>query len=83
MKLRLVEDWRRAWRWWTVHLAVLVGAAASVFTAHPAILLGLIGFIPAGVLRYVAAGIVGLVVIVIPTALRVIEQPKAKEKSDA
>lgn len=72
--MRLIDDWKNSWRWLSVQVAALAAIVAGVLTAHPAILLGLIGFIPRGPLQYVAAGAVGLVVFAIPVAARLWKQ---------
>ena len=36
MKLHLIEDWRRAWRWSSVRLAVIAGAATGWVATDPA-----------------------------------------------
>lgn len=74
MKLRLVENWRQSWRWASVQLAALVAVLAGIMTANPGLLLGLIQFLPSGTMRTVAAVGVSIVVFVIPTISRLIEQ---------
>lgn len=78
----LAEEAGQWWRLWSVRLAAVAAVISAVLTAQPAILLGLIGFIPHGTMRLFAAAFVGAVVFVIPTIVRLWPQPKLKEKSD-
>lgn len=76
-----IDGARQWWRMWSVRLAAVTGIVAATLTAHPAILLGLIGFLPRGPMQYVIAAIVGLLVFGVPTLTRVLSQPKL-EKPD-
>jgi hypothetical protein len=46
MRLHLVDDWRRSWRWASVRLAWLAGISAGVLTAYPDELKGLVAYVP-------------------------------------
>lgn len=46
MKLQLVEDWRRSWRWATVWLAWAAGGIASLLVAYPDELKALVAYVP-------------------------------------
>lgn len=55
MKLKLVEDWRNWWRWWSVRLAGLASGAIVWVTASPESSIAVIMALPAP-LR-IAAGV--------------------------
>lgn len=74
MKLRLIEGWRSAWKLGSVQLAAAVAAISFVLTLNPAILIGLITFIPAGPLQWATAAFVALFVFVIPAASRLLRK---------
>lgn len=71
MPLKLVPDWRHAWRWGSVHLAAFVAAVSAVLTLNPNIVIGLLAFIPRGPWQYGAAFLVAVFVFVIPTLTRI------------
>lgn len=75
----LIEEWRSAWRWWSVRIAGIAAIVAGVLTASPSLVLGLIGMLPQGPWRTVMAVGVGTVVFVIPTLARIVKQ---KGKTD-
>lgn len=77
--MQLVATWRTAWRMWSVRLAAVAGILATILSANPALLLGLIAFMPDGALRYVAAAAVGAVVFIIPTITRLAQQSKLEK----
>lgn len=75
--MNFIENWAAsAWRLWSVRLAAFAGIVAGVLAANPALVLGLIGFMPSGPWRYVASAGVGLVVFIIPTITRLTSQEK-------
>jgi type III secretory pathway component EscS len=77
--MKLIENWAsNAWRMWSVRLAAFAGIVAGILTANPALVLGLINFMPNGFGRYVASAVVGLVVFVIPTITRLANQEKLR-----
>ncbi len=71
--MKLIEEARQFWRWWSVRLAALAGIVAGYFTAYPAQLQGLLAYVPER-WRPVASIAVGLVVFALPTLARVIKQ---------
>ena len=76
--MRLVDDARHAWRWWSVRLAALAGVAAGALVAHPEILTGLVDYVPAPY-RQQASALIGLMVFAAPTVARILQQG---DKSD-
>lgn len=80
LKNWLANESGQWWRLWSVRLAALAGTVSAVLTAHPTLLLGLIGFIPHGTMRLAAAAFVGLIVFAIPTIVRLWPQPKVAKK---
>lgn len=73
-KLELVDNWRSAWKWASVRLAALVGILATVFTAQPDLLLGLVNMLPEGPLRLFLSVAVGAVVFGIPLLTRIFQK---------
>lgn len=74
--MNFIENWRSAWRWWSIRVAAIAGIISAVLTAHPTILLGLINMLPGGIWRTVLAAGVGTIVFVIPTLARLWNQEK-------
>jgi hypothetical protein len=74
MKLKLIDEWRNSYRFASVQFAAIAAILAGVLAANPGMVLGLIGFLPAGPMRTVAAVLVGIVVFVIPTLTRVLKK---------
>lgn len=78
MKLHLVEDWHRAWRWWSVRFAAVVGllpeliyrVAEAAEHLLPALSQPVLENLPPW-LRSVAA-----VMALIAVALRLVRQPE-------
>ncbi|RVU03926.1 hypothetical protein EOE18_13800 [Novosphingobium umbonatum] len=71
--MQLVDDARAAWRWWSVRLAVLAGAAAGLVVDQPQILTGAVAVVPER-WRPLAGAIAGLLVAVAPIAARLLKQ---------
>lgn len=74
MKLKLIEDWKRAPRLGSVQLAAFAGVLAAIITANQGLALGLVGMLPQGKLRIFAAAAIGLVVFVIPALSRILQK---------
>lgn len=74
MKLTLIHNWRSAWKLASVRLAAVVAVLAGLLTANPGLALGLIGFLPTGPWRALAAVGVTLVVFIIPTLTRLLKK---------
>ena len=70
---RLIDDWRQAWRLWSVRLAALAGAIAAAIVGSPQLLLGLIAHAPDR-WRPLAAAAAGVIVFLVPAITRVIRQ---------
>lgn len=83
LKLELVDDWKRAWRWASVQLAALVALAAGFLTQFPTVLQGLTLYVPER-WRPVAAIALALVAFIVPTAARLLrKKPCPEVKPDA
>lgn len=80
--MKLVEEARQFWKLWSVRLAAVAGIVAGVLSANPGLLLGLITYFPAGMIRNLAAAAIGVLVFAVPTIVRLMQQP-AKGKPDA
>lgn len=80
--MKLIAECRHWWTLWSVRLAALAGVLAASIMASPQLLLGLIAFVPEG-WRTPAAILTGVVTFIIPTLVRVAQQPKLQEKRDA
>jgi hypothetical protein len=46
MKLELVDDWRRSWRWASVRLGWFAALVGGFLTAYPDQLKGLVAYVP-------------------------------------
>lgn len=77
--MQLIDGWRHWWRRWTTWLAGLAGIITATFTASPALLLGLIAYIPDD-MRGVAAGVVGALVFAVPVIVAQVKQSKLADK---
>lgn len=72
--MKLIEDWKACLkRAWSIRLAALFATLAAMIMANPALLLGLIGFVPPG-LRPLAAVVTFVVAFVVPTLARLMHQ---------
>lgn len=71
--MKLIDEWRGAWRFWSVRFALLPAAIAAALVANPSLVLGLIGFIPPS-LQPVAAVLTFAVTFIVPALLRVMAQ---------
>jgi hypothetical protein len=79
MGIKLVEDWKRSYRWASVQLAAAVAIIAGILTANPGLLLGLIGYLPEGSWRTVASVGVSVTVFVLPTLTRLLHKEPCPE----
>ncbi|KPL67400.1 hypothetical protein SZ64_04335 [Erythrobacter sp. SG61-1L] len=75
----LIDEAHSWWRFWSIRIAAIAAIVAGVLTAHPTLLLGLIGFLPNGIWRTALAAGVSLVVFVIPTLARLWKQGGAND----
>lgn len=71
--MKLVDEARQAWRWWSVRLAALAGLLAASVVADPSLLTGLLVYVPED-LRPLAATVAGIVVFAAPTVTRLLKQ---------
>ena len=77
--MKLIDEARQFWRWWSVRLAAVAGLIAGYLTANPTALSGLVTYVPED-WRPLASLLVGLLVFAVPTLARLIAQP-VKENS--
>lgn len=47
VRARLVDDWRTAWRWWSVRIGIVFGVVATYLLAAPETLVQVIHMLPA------------------------------------
>ena len=71
--MKLVEEARQAWRWWSVRMAALAGIVAGALVAQPQILTGLVAYVPEQ-WRPAASALAGIVVFAAPTLARIVKQ---------
>jgi hypothetical protein len=71
--MRLVDDARQFWRWWSVRAAALAAMVAGWAVSAPQQVFGLLAYVPE-YWRPAAGAVVGLAVFALPTALRLIKQ---------
>lgn len=72
---KLIEEVRHIWRLWSVRLAILAGILAGAIVEQPAILTGLIAYVPIS-LRPAASAMTGIAVFALPTLLHRHERVK-------
>ena len=80
--MKFVQDWRQAWRWWSVRLSVLAGIVAG-YVATPegaASIAALVRYVPDH-WRPIASIGIGLAVAMIPTLTRIIQQGASDDQS--
>lgn len=80
--LKPVAHWRLWWRRWSTWLAAVYAAATASIFANPGLLMGLLGFFPAGS-RTFLAGAVFVLCFAAPVIVNSIRQDKLKDKADA
>lgn len=73
--MKLIDDYRRAWRLYSVRLAAVAGVLATGLSVAPGLLTWLVDeFLPYGPWRIAVSVLIGLVVFVIPTVVRLMPQ---------
>lgn len=79
--MKLIDEARQWWRLWSVRVTGVMTYLAGILCQNTPMVLGLIGFIPAGPLRTAAAGAVGFIVFGLPIiAARLAQQPGLEGK---
>jgi hypothetical protein len=78
----LVPDAGLWWRRWSTWLAALAGGVAAAMVAAPGMLIGLIGFFPAGA-RPFLAGAAFAICFIVPVLVRHLRQGGGKENDHA
>lgn len=79
--MKLIEEWRRAWRLWSIQLAAVAAAIAAALVANPSFVLSLINLVPEG-WRPVAALVTGLLTFIVPAFARLVRQPERKGEGE-
>lgn len=72
--MSLLNEIRQAWKLGSVKMAAVAGVIATILASNQTIALGLIYFLPDGKMRLLVAGLIGLVVFVIPTIKTMLER---------
>lgn len=71
----LVPEWRKAWKWSSVQLAAIIGAAVTAFAANPGLMFQVLNYMPADPAQRGAAAVaIGLIAFFGPTLLRLWQQ---------
>lgn len=66
--MKLIEEARQFWRFWSVRLAIVAGVIAGAIVEQPDILAGLIAYVPGG-LRPAVSVVTGILVFALPAWL--------------
>jgi hypothetical protein len=74
--MQIVENWRSAWRLYSVRLAAAAGLIAAYLAANPDQTQDLLALLPDGPMRTLAAAGIGLFVFTLATGTRLARQPK-------
>jgi len=75
MKFKLIEEWRSAWRWWSMRLAVIGSAAVAYVLAYPDILLSTLNALPPE-MRAVFPPFMGFALLAVVSIARLVKQGK-------
>jgi hypothetical protein len=70
VQIRLIDDWKRAWRWGSVRLGFLASTAVAYLVANPNALNDLVSYVPEH-WRPLAAPLIGLLSFAIIASMRV------------
>ena len=87
MKLKLIPNWRDAWKMWSIRLAALGTALMTLVIGFPDAALSVWAILPAEFKTFIPEGMmqyVGLAIFALSIAARLIKQPAlhAPEKTD-
>lgn len=81
MKIQFVDHWvTQLKNRISIKVAAVFAVVVGLLTANPIIVVGLIGFLPDGIWKWVVALGVAIIVFAIPTLVSLIKQPKLQEK---
>lgn len=75
MKIKLIEEWRSAWRWWSMRLAAVGSIAVAYVLAYPDILLSTLNALPPE-MRAVFPPAIGFVLFALVSIARLVKQGK-------
>ena len=78
----LVKNWRSWWRMWSVQAAGLFATVMAAIAANPAPVVQFFNALPAEYKPFVPV-LTFVVTFVVPTLLRLMDQPKLKKTPDA
>lgn len=71
MPVKLIDDWKRSWRWSSVRAAAIFAVIMGFFVENAQIVIALVALIPTGITQLVIAIIVALLTFIIPFLLRI------------
>lgn len=75
MKIKLIEEWRSSWRWWSMRLAAIASLAVGYVLAYPDILLSTLNALPPE-MRQAFPPFVGFALFAIVSLARLVKQGK-------
>lgn len=80
--MKLVDNWKQAWRWWSVRLAAIGAAIAGTLIVAPESILQAWALLPADMQASLEAyrGYIALAAFGLAIVARLVEQPKKGEK---
>lgn len=80
--MKLVDNWKQAWRWWSVRLAAIGAAIAGTLIVAPESILQAWALLPADMQASIEAyrGYIALAAFGLAIVARLVEQPKKGEK---
>lgn len=80
--MKLVENWKQSWRWWSIHLAAIGAAITGTIIAAPESILKAWALLPADMQASLKAyhGYIALAAFCLAIVARLIEQPKKGKK---
>lgn len=79
--MKLVENWRNSWRWWSMRLNAMAAVMITYVLAAPDVLLGVLNSLPAD-LRAVFPPMVGIVLFALVAAVRLYNQGHNHDRKD-
>ena len=80
--MKLVDEWRKSYKWLSIQLAILAGAVAGYLAANPDVTKQLLDTLPEGPARVWASAGVGLFVTMLAGGSRLVKQGKPPANSN-
>lgn len=75
-KVNLIPDWTKVFKTAGVKLAAIAAILATILASNQSLAIGLVMFLPVGPMRYLVAGLIGIIVFVIPTLTQILKRKK-------